>query len=96
MCNLLDENQAFSTNVLHTCIIFLLPCSIIIFVSFWAESSLHNAITGEASKIVSFTNSSFIEDTAGSAAIDIVESVVLFIEAKRYMYIHAGLIHNIR
>ena len=54
------------------------------FVAFWAESSLHSAITGEASKIVSFTNSSFIENTAGHGAVDIVETVVLLIEGKRY------------
>jgi hypothetical protein len=61
--------------------------SIIMFVAFWAESSLHNAITGEASKIVSFTNSSnFIAD--GSVAVDIVESVVLLIEGKRFVYLY--------
>ena len=58
------------------------------FVAFWAESSLHNAITGEASKIVSFTNSSFIEDTAGNAALDIVETVVLLIERRRCVYLY--------
>ena len=56
------------------------------FVAFWAESSLHSAITGEASKIVIFTNSSFIEDAAGSAAVNIVEAVVLHIEGKRYTH----------
>ena len=74
---------------------FLYTCSIIIFVSFWAESSLHNAITGEASKIISFTNSSFIEDTAGSAAVDIVETVVLFIEAKRYVQCMYILVYHV-
>ena len=59
-------------------------CSIIMFVAFWAESSLHNAITSEASKIVTFTNSSFIEDNAGTVAVDIVDTVVLIIEGKRY------------
>ena len=56
------------------------------FVAFWAESSLHSAITGEASKIVIFTNSSFIEDAAGSGAVNIVETVVLLIEGKRYTH----------
>ena len=64
------------------------------FVAFWAESSLHSAITGEASKIVSFTNSSFIENTAGSAAVDIVEAVVLLIEGKRYALCTSGMHGN--
>ena len=68
--------------------------SIIMFVAFWAESSLHSAITGEASKIVSFTNSSFIENTAGSAAVDIVEAVVLLIEGKRYALCTSGMHGN--
>ena len=63
-----------------------IPCpfyflySIIVFVSFWAESSLHNAITGKASKIVSFTNSN-------NTTVDVVEKVVLFIEGIRYVYV---------
>ena len=50
--------------------------------SFWAESSLHNAISGEASKITGFINgSSYVEDTIAS---DIVETIVLLIERRRY------------
>ena len=70
-----------------------IPCpfyflySITIFVSFWAESSLHNAITGEASKIVSFTNSNITMDTVGNTTVDVVEKVVLFIEGIRYVYV---------
>ena len=82
----------------HTCNMNAILCpfcfsplySIIIFVSFWAESALHNAITGEASQIVSFTNSSAIVDTAGNTAVDVVETVVLYIEGKRYnIHVHA-------
>ena len=70
---------------MYECCLFPPLCSIIMFVAFWAESSLHNAITSEASKIVTFTNSSFIEDNAGTVAVDIVDTVVLIIEGKRYM-----------
>lgn len=51
------------------------------FVSFWSESSLHNSIAGEATNIVNFTG--YYVDPLSS---EIVKTVVLFIETKRYLY----------
>ena len=48
------------------------------FVSFWAESSLHDTINGEATKIVNFTG---IYTDPGSA--EIIQTVVLHTEANR-------------
>lgn len=55
---------------------------IIMFVAFWAESSLHHAITSESSNIVNLANSSNISDI--SDTVDIVKTVVLLVEGKRH------------
>ena len=50
--------------------------SVLLFVTFWAESSLHGSITGEASKVLNAT------DDIGAA----VDGLVLFVEQKRYVW----------
>ena len=53
-------------------------CRIIMFVSFWAESSLHNSIADEATKVLSFT-----DNYTDPAATEIVNTVILLIEGRR-------------
>ena len=58
------------------------------FVAFWAESSLHHAITSESSNIVNLANSSNVSDT-----VDIVKTVVLLVEGKRYNNVYCMILY---
>ena len=60
------------------------------FVAFWAESSLHHAITSESSNIVNLANSSNISDI--SDTVDVVKTVVLLVEGKRYNNVYCMIL----
>ena len=54
-------------------------CRIIMFVSFWAESSLHDSVANEANKVLGFT---FADNYTDPAATEVINQIVL-IEGKR-------------
>ena len=66
--------------IAFSCVIGLFHmCRIIMFVSFWAESSLHDSVANEANKVLGFT---FADNYTDPAATEVINQIVL-IEGKR-------------
>lgn len=56
----------------------LLPCRLIVFTAFWAETSLHNGLVGQILSV-----SMFIGNFTDPATSSVVDNVVLLVEDKR-------------